>query len=642
MSGRPRCVSPAGRRTAAHPRGLPLRPPSKVRPHGPSPTCARGRGHRRRHRRRAAAARDRWHAARSPAAGASSAAPTCGSAGGTRPRVRRGRGRRPCCPLPRRRRRHRRGPGARHRPSPPGRRRGVARRQGRGGRRARPSAPPTSCCWRRPPPARPRSLATPSTAGRHVVSVADSVAAVEDLLDLHAEARERGVVVAVGAGLRARSVLRAGPPRRRRARRTSTRCTSPITAPAARPAPDSTTRRCANAGPRLARPRLAPSAARARAASSASSPTRSAAPTATGRACPTPCCWSRRSRRRAGSPPGWPPRAATGSRPVCRCCVRRTPRGASAACGSRCGAGGARPATRWCSEPSTARRWRPGTVAGVTARWVADGQSADHRCRGSRDAGRAAAVPARAGPRRRAGGRVRGHLSARRRRTSGHTPACHPVRSAARVTRRAPPPSAPRPRHRPRRRRARGACGDDSGGDASGPSSERVGAHDERWRADRSGRRGHRRGRGVPCRHERPHRGGPRPTTRRPRPVASTTRCRPRAGSTRPSRRPTSCWCTTSSTAPSGSPTTPGSTTPQKSSAQLAGRPAGQGHRHAVPRPRVAARRHRVGPPVAARQRRRSAPPAVHRARTATARTPPSRTAACQGIGTPTVASPTA
>jgi saccharopine dehydrogenase-like NADP-dependent oxidoreductase len=37
-------------------------------------------------------------------------------------------------------------------------------------------------------------------AGRHVVSVADSVGAVEDLLDLHAEARERGVVVAVGAG----------------------------------------------------------------------------------------------------------------------------------------------------------------------------------------------------------------------------------------------------------------------------------------------------------------------------------------------------------------------------------------------------------------------------------------------------------
>jgi len=38
------------------------------------------------------------------------------------------------------------------------------------------------------------------TAGRHVVSVSDNVGVVEDLLDLHAEARERGVVVAVGAG----------------------------------------------------------------------------------------------------------------------------------------------------------------------------------------------------------------------------------------------------------------------------------------------------------------------------------------------------------------------------------------------------------------------------------------------------------
>lgn len=37
-------------------------------------------------------------------------------------------------------------------------------------------------------------------AGRHVVSVADSLAAVAGLLDLHAEAVERGVTVAVGAG----------------------------------------------------------------------------------------------------------------------------------------------------------------------------------------------------------------------------------------------------------------------------------------------------------------------------------------------------------------------------------------------------------------------------------------------------------
>ncbi len=37
-------------------------------------------------------------------------------------------------------------------------------------------------------------------AGRNVVSVSDNLATVEDLLDLDAEARERGVVVAVGAG----------------------------------------------------------------------------------------------------------------------------------------------------------------------------------------------------------------------------------------------------------------------------------------------------------------------------------------------------------------------------------------------------------------------------------------------------------
>jgi hypothetical protein len=37
-------------------------------------------------------------------------------------------------------------------------------------------------------------------AGRHVVSVADSLPSVAALLGLHAEARERGVVVAVGAG----------------------------------------------------------------------------------------------------------------------------------------------------------------------------------------------------------------------------------------------------------------------------------------------------------------------------------------------------------------------------------------------------------------------------------------------------------
>ena len=51
------------------------------------------------------------------------------------------------------------------------------------------------------PPARHLAVAKRAVAaGRHVVSVADSVGAVEGLLDLHAEARERNVVVAVGAG----------------------------------------------------------------------------------------------------------------------------------------------------------------------------------------------------------------------------------------------------------------------------------------------------------------------------------------------------------------------------------------------------------------------------------------------------------
>ena len=51
------------------------------------------------------------------------------------------------------------------------------------------------------PPARHLGVAKRAVAaGTHVVSVADSVGAVEGLLDLHAEARERNVVVAVGAG----------------------------------------------------------------------------------------------------------------------------------------------------------------------------------------------------------------------------------------------------------------------------------------------------------------------------------------------------------------------------------------------------------------------------------------------------------
>jgi hypothetical protein len=51
------------------------------------------------------------------------------------------------------------------------------------------------------PAARQAAVARSAVAaGRHVVSVGDSIPLVEQLLDLHAEARERGVVVAVGAG----------------------------------------------------------------------------------------------------------------------------------------------------------------------------------------------------------------------------------------------------------------------------------------------------------------------------------------------------------------------------------------------------------------------------------------------------------
>ena len=51
------------------------------------------------------------------------------------------------------------------------------------------------------PAARQAAVARAAVAaGRHVVSVGDSIPLVEQLLDLDAEARERGVVVAAGAG----------------------------------------------------------------------------------------------------------------------------------------------------------------------------------------------------------------------------------------------------------------------------------------------------------------------------------------------------------------------------------------------------------------------------------------------------------
>ena len=69
------------------------------------------------------------------------------------------------------------------------------------------------------PAARQAAIARRAVAaGRHVVSVADSVAAVKTLLDLHAEARGARRRGGRRRGLRARTVLRAGAPRGRRAR----------------------------------------------------------------------------------------------------------------------------------------------------------------------------------------------------------------------------------------------------------------------------------------------------------------------------------------------------------------------------------------------------------------------------------------
>ena len=199
--------------------------------HGTPPTGARRRGHRRRHRRRPAAARD--PAARRPSrgAGASSAAPTCGSVRASSSA----------------------GPG-RSAPGPPA--------------TSWPTATPRRCSSTTPTAsARPPSCASlgeratavdePDPSDVDLVLLAAPVApargggphapwppggtscrwptasvAVEGLLDLHAEARERGVVVAVGAGfgpglscVLARHA--AGDSRRR-----STRSTSPTTAPA--------------------------------------------------------------------------------------------------------------------------------------------------------------------------------------------------------------------------------------------------------------------------------------------------------------------------------------------------------------------------------------------------------------------------
>ena len=85
--------------------------------------------------------------------------------------------------------------------------------------------------------------------------------------------------------------------------------------------------------------------------------------------------------RRAGSPPAWPPPAATGSPPACPCCAGPTPRAGSARCGSRCGAA---PTTASGVEVLGAMD-RPGVAAGAVAALAAvelgAGRAPAGRCR---------------------------------------------------------------------------------------------------------------------------------------------------------------------------------------------------------------------------------------------------------------------
>ena len=114
----------------------------------------------------------------------------------------------------------------------PGDRGRRARRVGgRAGRRRLAAGPPGR-------PVRQRAV----RAGRHVVSVADSVAAVKRLLDLDAEARERGVDRGAGRRVLAPACRACWPATPRPTSTSSRRSTWPSRAPAAPPAPASTTR----------------------------------------------------------------------------------------------------------------------------------------------------------------------------------------------------------------------------------------------------------------------------------------------------------------------------------------------------------------------------------------------------------------
>ena len=186
-------------------------------------------------------------------------------------------------------------------------------------------------------PRRARSASTSPPGGR-VVSPATRSTTCSALLALDADAQARGVAVVAGRGVLAGLLVRARPPRRHELHHASPRCTWRAAAPAARPAPASTTPRSPGDGPRLARRRLAapPGGLRPGAVLVPRSDRR--ARTATAPSCPTRCCSCRSSPASSASPPGSRPPAATGSPPTSRCCASRTPRAWSAPSGSRCAA----------------------------------------------------------------------------------------------------------------------------------------------------------------------------------------------------------------------------------------------------------------------------------------------------------------
>ena len=202
-----------------------------------------------------------------------------------------------------------------------------------------------------------------------------------------------------GRRLRPGPVVRAGAPTPPPGSTRSTRSTWPRSAPAARPAPASTTgpfggraldwrdggwaQRPGGSGRELCwfpdpvgGRGLLPGRAARRAAAGAGLP-----------------------RRRAGSPPAWRPPAATGSPPGSRCCGRRTPRAARARSASRSAADGAPAAT--CAVLGVMDR--PAVAAGAVAArhghvWPTQGRADPRRRRRPGRAGRSGAVPVRAAP----------------------------------------------------------------------------------------------------------------------------------------------------------------------------------------------------------------------------------------------------